>query len=82
MERNRQLNRRITPQAMHPSRLVDRIVTVAEAVRIASTRSATLQTTMKHDLSRGKVHPEVATVVDNAVRGKRRAAGKPRKAFV
>lgn len=41
-----------------------------------------IQTTMKHYLSRGKVHPEVATMVDDAVLGKRTAARKSRKAAV
>ena len=36
-----------------------------------------MATTMKHYLSRGKAHPQVATMVDNAVRGKRRKTKKP-----
>ena len=38
-----------------------------------------IQTTIKHYISRGKAHPEVATMVDNAVRGKRKAAKKSTK---
>jgi hypothetical protein len=37
-----------------------------------------IQTTIKHYISRGKAHPEVATMVDNAVRGKRKVARNPR----
>jgi integrase len=35
-----------------------------------------IQTTLRHYLSRGKMHPEVAAMVDNAVRGKRSATRK------
>ena len=35
-----------------------------------------MATTMKHYLLRGKAHPEVATMVDNAVRGKHKATKK------
>jgi len=38
-----------------------------------------IQTTIKHYISRGKAHPEVATMVDNAVRGSRKAAKKSTK---
>ena len=36
-----------------------------------------IQTTLRHYLSRGKTHPEVATLVDNAVGGQRAATKKP-----
>lgn len=38
-----------------------------------------MATTMRHYLSRGKVHPEVATMVDDAVRGRRPSTTKPTK---
>jgi integrase len=35
-----------------------------------------MQTTMKHYLNRGEVHPEVARIMENAVRGKRKITKK------
>ena len=35
-----------------------------------------IHTTLMHYLSRGKAHPEVATMVENAVLGKRKPAEK------
>lgn len=36
-----------------------------------------MATTQKHYLTRGKAHPEIATMMDNAVRGKRKSTKKP-----
>jgi len=41
-----------------------------------------IQTTLTHYLSRGKAHPEVAIMVENAVHGKRRPARRPAKRVV
>jgi len=38
-----------------------------------------MATTQKHYLTRGKAHPEIATMTDNAVRGKRKSTKKPTK---
>ena len=38
-----------------------------------------MATTQKHYLTRGKAHPEIATMMDNAVRGKRKSTKKPTK---
>jgi len=38
-----------------------------------------IQTTIKPYISRGTAHPEVARMVDNAVRGRRKAAKKSTK---
>ena len=38
-----------------------------------------MATTQKHYLTRGKAHPEIATMMDNAVRGTRKSTKKPTK---
>ncbi len=38
-----------------------------------------IQTTATHYVTRGKAHPEVATMVENAVRGKRKAKKSTRR---
>ncbi len=38
-----------------------------------------MATTQKHYLTRGKAHPEIATMTDNAVRGTRKSTKKPTK---
>ena len=36
-----------------------------------------MATTQKHCLTPGKAHPEIATMMDNAVRGKRKSTKQP-----
>ena len=36
-----------------------------------------MATTQEHYLTRGKAHPEIATMMDNAVRGKRKPTKMP-----
>ena len=43
---------------------------------------SSIQTTMAHYLRRGKAHPEIAAMVDNAVRGERVGDRKPSKGGV
>ena len=38
-----------------------------------------MATTQKHYLTSGKAHPEIATMMDNAVRDKRKSTKKPTK---